>query len=51
MIQTVMCSDEAYKLVKCRRNPVFALEMIQTDVVAHLQERTTDVAIQYSPWR
>jgi len=34
------------------RNPVFALEMIQTGYLGYCCEfDSNDVAIQYSPWR
>ena len=34
-----------------RRNPVFALEMIQTASASQGKRRVQAVAIQYSPWR
>jgi len=36
---------------KKSRNPVFALEMIQTFFVRVNQQGEKIVAIQYSPWR
>ena len=50
MIQTLFNAELEFADLSSR-NPVFALEMIQTDELIDRLEAELNVAIQYSPWR